>query len=409
MNRGVYSQRTFFLRSRRQNILLVLSCVATLGTYFIVPFLAVYLTNVGGLTAAMAGTVLSVYLVSSRALMFLAGVLSDKVGAKATMISGLVLTGASYGGLVWAETFPQFCAVMVVSGIGVALFQPSSKSLFIADTPEDELSVAFAWRGAAANLGVAVGGLLASASLVYLSFDGLFLSSAALYAAMVLVAGLISFSEPATIRAGTPILSSVKTALADRTLMVMLLLSTGFWVLYTQLSVTVPLVFGEAGLARALGLVFAFNAGLIVLFQIPISKLISRRGVPAERQFSSGVLVIGAGLTCLALVTVGWPALILFVLLFTLGEMLAVPNLDAIPVALADERHIGTYLGVSATGGAIGTGAGGVVGGILFDLGSNIQTPSLLWVACGACALVITIGSSALLRVEGRKAPEGEA
>jgi DHA1 family multidrug resistance protein-like MFS transporter len=75
------------------------------------------------------------------------------------------------------------------------------------------------------------------------------------------------------------------------------------------------------------------------------------------------------------------PAMILFTLLFSVGEMLIVPTLDTLASKLASEITTGSYFGFVSLGWALGGLLGNLGGGLLYAWLRSGGTYQAFWLA----------------------------
>src|SRR5206468_5583430 len=115
----------------------------------------------------------------------------------------------------------------------------------------------------------------------------------------------------------------LRMLLANRALLSLTGASVGFWYLYTQLTFTFPLYADDRfHLGGRVGLLFALNAVLAVLLQYgAITWLTSR--FDGWTTLTAGCAIAGVAFLPLWLASSVW-VLVLFVILFSLGEIVVV-------------------------------------------------------------------------------------
>lgn len=359
------------------------------GTFLVVPFLAVHLAREAHLPSATIGTLFALSLVTSRGLPVLTGPLSDRIGALPAMTAGLALLGAAYVALAFAGTPVLVGAVLTVMGIGVALFQPSSKSVLGAGLEPAARSTAFAWRSVAFNAGAALGAGVGALLLSVLTRPQLFLAAGALYGLLLCTLVLVVHAPATGTGTRRPPVRGLAAGLRDGRLLGLTALAAGFWMLYAQVNLTLPLALDRAGLDRLIGAVLSANAVLVIALQVPVSAASRRLGMAPAVQIAWGFVGTGLGLGCLALLGLPWLAIGLFVVVYSLGEMLVAPNLDTMTSALAPAELAGTYFGVASLGWVAGGIAGNLLGGLLLDVGGR----GLLWETCVPVGLLLALAA----------------
>jgi DHA1 family multidrug resistance protein-like MFS transporter len=156
-----------------------------------------------------------------------------------------------------------------------------------------------------------------------------------------------------------------------------------------------------SGSVDAVSIVYGLNAGLTVLLQFPALRLAERFLRPMP------MLVIGMAIMALGLGSVAvagtMPALLVCVIIFTLGSLLATPTQQSVTASLADQRALGSYFGVNALALAFGGALGNLAGGMLTDMARRIHTPALPWLTFALVGLGAAIGLAMLAELLQRR------
>jgi DHA1 family multidrug resistance protein-like MFS transporter len=158
-----------------------------------------------------------------------------------------------------------------------------------------------------------------------------------------------------------------------------------------QLSISLPLAAQAiGGTASTVSLVYVINSVMSIVFQYPLLRLLSGRLRPLP-VLVAGVALMGLGLGAIALVgTV--PALLLCVVCFSTGGMLAAPTQQTVTASLADPTSLGSYFGVNSLSLAVGGGLGNLSGGLLYDAARQLAFPQLPWLVFCAVGLATAAG-----------------
>ncbi len=93
------------------------------------------------------------------------GVLADRVGSKRLILVCLVGMGAAFGLVSVAPTLPVLAVALLLWGAAASIYHPAGLALL--SRGAKARGTAFAYHGAAGNVGVAVGPLLAAVLLVF--------------------------------------------------------------------------------------------------------------------------------------------------------------------------------------------------------------------------------------------------
>jgi|GEM_PF-5722851 DHA1 family multidrug resistance protein-like MFS transporter len=378
--------------TRRAYFLIFTIFIGGAGTYAVMPFLAIQMSRAAHLSPSLIGALLATSIVIARGLMLISGALSDRLGPKRFLLSGTMLIGASYAGFALSRTLVLVVLSVLVNAIGVALFQPSSKSLLFACTSSGRWQNIFAWRAAAFSAGVALGAGLGGALSQDFSFQQIFLLASYLYAALVPFLWLFVLPATPPYQQAAPFpWQGIYDALRNRQLLALTAVVAAFWILYAQFTITVPLAFAAMNRTQALGLVFVLNAVLVAVGQVPILQMVNRMSKNVNQQLAAGLVLVGLGLGSIALTFPSWISAIVLSVLLSLGEMLVVPNLDLSAGKLAKNGLTGTYFGVTSLGWMVGGGVGGVFGGAVLQFGQSHSVPSLLWLVCAGFATMVAM------------------
>lgn len=358
------------------------------------PFLVIYLHNVRGFSLATAGFVLAagsaIGLVAGPA----AGPLIDRIGGRATLAAALVLMAVGYGALPWVRESWHAYALSLVAGAGNGLFWPSQSTLLVGLAPRERRHSAYAVQRMTRNLGIGLGGLaggLIATTSNPTSFTVLFLADAGTFLAFVAVLGLVQ--EPRLQLEEDPAPGRYLEVLRHRVFMQIIGLNVVFVAAgYAVFELLPVFAKNEADVSeKAIGAIFFVNTAVIVLAQLPVSKLLEgRRRMPALAAmtvvWAAAWLIIllgGSGLEAAGAAAV----FALAALLFGVGECFQGPTQGALVADLAPPRLRGRYMALSATSWQVGFVVGPAVGGLVLA-----AEPLALWpLAAAACLAAGTL------------------
>ncbi|WP_039633915.1 MFS transporter [Streptomyces sp. 769] len=381
---------------------------------FVATFLALYLTVERGYSASYAGLVGALYGLGGVVSSVGAGVLTDRLGRRPTMLIGQVSTAASVA-LLGFMTDPVAIAVVAgLVGMATNASRPAVQAM-MADivAPEDRVR-AFSLNYWAINLGFAFSSTAAGLIAEH-GYLALFLGEATLVLACALVVFFkLPESRPEAGGAADDPASSGAAAGAERVSMLTVLRDGRFMtvvglnlllaLLFQQAYVSMPVSMGRAGFSSAdFGLVIAVNGVLIVLLQIPVTRFIEHRS-PAVLLVGSALLAgYGFGMTALA----GSVALYaVAVAVWTLGEIINSPTQMGLVIRLSPLHGRGRYQGMYALSWSVASLAAPLLGGTVIDR----YGPDVLWAGCAAVGTVAALGYGLLLRrLPGKTAPSGGA
>ncbi|MDQ0217835.1 MFS transporter [Peribacillus cavernae] len=337
-----------------------------MATSMSMPFLAIYLTKSLGVSPAMTGAVVAVSSLVGVLGSFLGGYLSDHFGRKRILILSIFLWAAVFAGYGFSKTIIAFFVMNSLNGLCRALFEPASRALLSDITEPRNRLLIFNLRYTAINVGVTFGPLL-GLKLGSANSTTTFFIAGIIYAAygLSLVISLRSYRVESVAENRIEWRDAVGVIKKDKIFTLALFAMILSIVGYSQFNSTLPQFFSssdsfENGVA-VFSYLLALNAILVVCLQYPIVTLSKR--FPSVLSIATGNLVVSLALLGFAFAKTV-PALILIMLLFTIGEVLMFSMTDVFIDELADPAMKGTYfgaMGFSGFGGVAGPWLGGVL------------------------------------------------
>ncbi|WP_308015274.1 MFS transporter [Pseudonocardia sp. ICBG1293] len=358
-------------------LLLVVVLMTGATTFMFVPLLALRLDS-AGLTTATVGLVAGLLAFSSQAFSLVIGWIVDRTRLRFVLAAGLTGRIAGYLVLISAlsepnddPSVPALVVGVVCVGVGGSLLTLAIKIELVRQSGTSSREM-LALRATFLNTGVVAGPALGAA--VYPV--GFTVILCACIASHLFVTPLL-FSRRLTapkLRDDTRKAAEPKEAEQETTSWrsairywaPLLLLSTMFWLIYSQISVMLPLLARElTGTIAAASALFTINGILCVLFQYTLLQHVFSR--------TSGrvLLIVGFGSFAVAYAVLipfsGWGALLAYILPMTFAELLIGPTLDQEIVKVGSLGRAGVALGAVTLAGSIGTLLGSWGGGYLLD------------------------------------------
>src|SRR5262249_44742873 len=185
--------------------------------------------------------------------------------------------------------------------------------------------------------------------------------------------------------------------LRNRPFMAFTLLMMGYWFLWVQFTISLPLAAQAiTGTASSVSWLYGIHSGLTIVLGYPIIRLAGRwlRPLPIL-MFGLTLMALGLGGVALAGGTV---SLLGCVVLISAGTLLAAPSQQTVTASLANPAALGSYFGVNSLALAFGGGLGNFSGGLLYDLGRRTAMPALPWLVFCAAGLSAVGGLGLLAR-----------
>jgi predicted MFS family arabinose efflux permease len=365
----------------------------------VLPFLSLYLTQVRGLPVAAAGRMLSLYGLGAIVGAWLGGWLSDRIGATRTQQVSLVISGFGYFWLAFQESIWGIAVAIFFVSIVVEAFRPAVMADVAERAPQDRQLRAFALLRLAANVGVGIGPAVGG-YLALMSYRWLFIADAlTCWVACVLL--LMTISPVAGHRQEKKA-GGAATPWRDLPFLMAMGLMVVLASALFQIWSTLPVYFREHyGFHEdVIGLLLALNPALIVLFEMVLVQA-------AERRRIWPLIGLGAFLLCagLALMPLGRaiPFVALTIAVWTFGEMLSLPLMNAVVAARAAPGTRGRYMGLYSMSFSLAFVIGPALGTFVYERWGADR----LWYAIGVLGVGLWLWALALAKPLSSADPQG--
>lgn len=373
------------------------------GFFMVVPLISVHYVEDRGFAVAAVGLVLAVRQMVQQGLTLVGGILADRLGAKGLICAGLLIRGLGFAAMARADTLPILFLTAIGAALGGALFEAPRSAALAALVAEEDRARVYALAGTVGGLGTTVG-TFAGAALLRVDFALVALVSGGCFLLTTLITAL--FLPPVRVATGERKLTAgVGLALRDRPFVIFTVLLMGYWFMWVQLTISLPLeARALSGTNDAVSWLYGLNAGMTIVLQYPLLRLAGRRLGPLPILIGGmALMALGLGSVPLAGSVAG---LLGAVALFSVGAVLATPTQQTVLAGLANPAALGSYFGVSALALAFGGGLGTSGGGFLYGLGQRLGLPALPWLAFCGVGLAATVGLLLFHRSgERRRAP----
>ena len=388
------------------------------GSYYgVMSVLSVYLVlakDQGGLAFSKesVGAIKSTITPLLYFLPILSGALGDRFGYRKILFFSFFTMSIGYLFTGFAVTYAGVFSSLILVALGAGFFKPMIAGTIARGTDESNSALGFGIYYWSINLGAFLFPLILIPWLKSISWNYIFFM-ACIGTGWLLILNFFVYKEPITERSDRkigPVFSEMIGVLKDFRFILMIVIYSGFWIMYFQVYDSVLWYLTEkVDMTPFNNLINSFlslfmtspswkfeaehvtvmNAGAIILLQLIVSALV-RKTKPLPTMIF-GIALGSAGMAMLAIAPNAWIFLVsMFV--FTLGEMTAHPKFISYVGLIAPEDKKAVYQGYSFLYGVIGSGIGGILGASLYvQFVEKMNQPSLLWLTFSGIG-VLTIG-----------------
>lgn len=376
-------------RKRGLNTVLAVSFLMNAGFFLIIPLVSVHYVDRLGWAAAFIGVVLAVRQFAQQGLTVFGGALADRFGPRPLILTGIMIRTISFVVMGYAAEPWVLLLSGFLAAIGGALFDAPQRATLATLAPEDRLNETYGRLGILQNVARTIGPLI-GAFLIHFDFKMVGLGSAAFFLASFFVTLL--FLPPVCVSTSKQSAGAgLKLAARDIPFVTFTVLMMGYWFMWVQLSIAMPLEIKHlTGQDASVGIMFTVSAVLAIILQVPALRLAEKLLRPTPTIIAGMIsMAFGMGLIAVTQSVVSFYIALFF---FSLGSVLATPSTQTVTAAMCDERARGAYFGVGSLAMAVGGGLGHIMGGTLVDIAAQRQTPALPWVIFAGVGLLSAAG-----------------
>jgi dipeptide/tripeptide permease len=352
--------------------------------------LAVYLTGAvaeGGLGFAeqSVGFLQSIVYAMTYVLPILGGALADRYGYRRMLMVAFSFLAAGYFATGFTSTYAMVFLGLLVMATGSGLFKPIISGTIARTTDDSNSAFGFGIYYWMINLGAFLAPLVVS-YLKGFSWQYVFMASS-LYCALMLLPTIFAYTDPprpASTKSLKQVLLGAAEVLGDSRFMLMIVVYSGFWILYFQNFGSVlwylrdfidgaPVSAAMTSLLQAIGIraefkfdaehVTVINAGTIILLQVLVSRIVKEK--PALPTMVTGMLIGGIGFLLLASSHNAW-VFVAGIAVFSIGEMTAHPKYYSFVGLVAPADRKAVYMGYAFLYGVFGSLLGSNLGAFLY-------------------------------------------
>lgn len=389
------------------------------GSYYgVMSVLSVYLVlskSDGGLgfSKESVGVIKSTITPLLYFLPILSGAIGDRFGYRKVLFFAFFTMSIGYLFAGFSTTYVTVFSSLILVALGAGFFKPMITGTISRVTDESNATQGFGIFYWSINLGAFLFPLILVPYLKSISYNYIFFM-AAIGTGWLLLLNYFVFKEPTSKRVAKSlgqVFTEMVTVLRDFRFILMIVIYSGFWIMYFQVYDSVLWYLSEkvdmTGFNNMInGFLSIFmanpswkfdaehvtvmNAGAIIVLQLLVSSLVRNTRALPTMIFGISLGTIGMGM--LAISPDGW-IFLASMFIFTIGEMIAHPKFLAYVGMIAPQDKKALYQGWSFMYGVIGSGVGGVLGAALYvHFVEKMNQPALLWLTFSMIGVFTIIG-----------------
>jgi len=368
--------------------------------------LAIFLHESLHLSTEQTGTLMGVFGFAVWFLPILGGSLADRFGFRKSLAFAYLILAVGYflmGSLtaMWMaplrQALPLFWVVLLVlmiPALGPSVVKPVVAGTTARASSESVRSIGYSIYYTLVNIGGTLGPVVAFLVRRSLGIENVFRVSA-LFVFLMFFATLVFYKEPGrsserTVPTMIAALRNMLVVLSNLPFVVFLLIFSGFWIIFWQEFIALPLfIRGYVDPNAKIDLLLSVDPATVILFQIVVSYLTRR--IPTFTAMTVGILISSFSWLILLLhASTAFVIAALFVL--ALGEITQSPRYYEYVSRLAPPGQQGTYMGYAFLPIAIGYLIGGRLGGYLVHyFGDVLHRPEQMWWVVSAIGFATTL------------------
>ena len=365
------------VRKTGRYILLLDNLFIVLGFYVVFPLVSTHFVSQVGWSALFVGFALGFRQFVQQGFGLIGGAIADRFGAKPMIITGMFLRSIGFISMALATEHWLLLISCLLSALGGLLFDPPRMGLTIKFTRPHErgkfISLLMIQDNAGAVIGALIGGILIDYDFQLVCWCGAFIFFlCGIFNLMYLPAYHIAIGK-------APIINGMKMVLKDRKFTHYVLTLTGYYVLWVQIMLMLPLtITNVSGSPSYVKWMYAIQATISLCLLYPLAR-ISEKYFRLDQRLKFGLLLMS-----FAFIIIGFTSQLSIILsliaLFYFGAIIAEPARETLATVLTNPKAKGSYMGFSRLGLALGGFIGYTGAGWLYDVAIQIGLPHLPWV-----------------------------
>lgn len=385
------------------------------GSYYgMMSILSVYMTDQLAFSKESVGLIKSTIQPLLYILPILSGALGERFGYRKTLIFSFIFLGLGYFLTSQTTEYAMVFASLIIMAFGAGAFKPMISGTIARETNEKNSTLGFGIFYWSINLGAFIFPLILVPYIKNTFGWQYVMVASAIGTLSMLIPAFFLYKEPKkpeNTKTIAEVLKGAVMVLTDKRFIGLIVIYSGFWILYFQMFDSVlwyvqKYVDASAinnsinGFFSLFGVnlnwkfdvehVTVINAGTIILLQILVSNIVKK--TKALPTMIVGIAIGTAGMAILAINTNIW-VFIIGIVIFSIGEMTAHPKFISYVGLIAPEDKKALYLGYAFLYGVIGSFIGGILGANLYvHFVDNLNQPRTLWIIFSMIGVITIIG-----------------
>jgi proton-dependent oligopeptide transporter, POT family len=385
------------------------------GSYYgMMSILSVYMTDQLEFSKESVGVIKSTIQPLLYILPILSGAIGERFGYRKTLIFAFIFLGIGYFLTSQTTEYAMVFASLIIMAVGAGAFKPMISGTIARETNESNSTLGFGIFYWSINLGAFLFPLILVPYIKSTFGWQYVMVASAIGTTAMLIPTLFIYKEPKkpeNTKTIGEVLKGAVMVLTDIRFIGLIVIYSGFWILYfqqfdsvlwyvqkyvdaTTLNNFINGIFSSVGINLNWKFdvehVTVINAGTIILLQIVVSNIV--KNTKALPTMITGIAMGTIGMAILAIDTSIW-VFILGIVIFSIGEMTAHPKYISYVGLIAPEDKKALYLGYAFLYGVLGSFIGGILGANLYvHFVDNLNQPRTLWVIFSLIGVVTIIG-----------------
>jgi POT family proton-dependent oligopeptide transporter len=385
------------------------------GSYYgMMSILSVYMTDQLDFSKESVGVIKSTIQPLLYILPILSGAIGERYGYRKTLTFAFIFLGLGYFLTSQTTEYVMVFASLIIIAFGAGAFKPIISGTIARETNEENSTLGFGIYYWSINLGAFLFPLVLVPYIKNTFGWQYVMVASAIGTTSMLIPTFIVYKEPKkpeNTKTVAEVLKGAVMVLTDVRFIGLIVIYSGFWILYFQMFDSV-LWYVQAyvdatsvnnfvnGIFSAVGInlnwkfdvehVTVTNAGTIILLQILVSNIVKH--TKALPTMIAGIAMGTIGMAILAINTNIW-VFILGTVIFSIGEMTAHPKFISYVGLIAPEDKKALYLGYAFLYGVLGSLIGGFLGANLYVyFVDTLNQPSTLWIIFSLIGVITITG-----------------